>query len=432
MNAADIVDYTRSLDCVHCGLCLNTCPTYLASGRESASPRGRIHMMRAVAEGEGAPDGSFLDELDYCLLCRACESVCPSGVEYSRLMEHTRAALVDSSERPLLQRLSLAFGLREVLTSRSMIRLAALLLRSAQRLGLFSGLGGKLGEAMQHFPEVPAAAERAPLASFTPARGQRRGAVAVLEGCVMPVLLGRVNRATVEVLSAAGRDVHVPGSPSCCGSLHAHNGDLISARRLARETIAAFDELRDDEGRELPVVVNSAGCSAHMKEYGHLLAADETWAGRAERFSARVFDFSEYLEDETGADWTVNAEVAEPIAFDDPCHLCHGQGVRRAPRTLLDRAGFERVELAESESCCGSAGLYSALRPADSRAILAPKIEALRESGARTLVTANPGCQLQWAGGIRAAGLEVEVLHIAEALERRLPGEPSKQEQHQR
>ncbi len=424
MNAQDIVDYTKSLDCVHCGLCLRTCPTYRDTGRESASPRGRIHMMRSVAEGAAEVDQHLIEELDGCLVCRNCESVCPSGVEYNELIAHTRSALADSPHRSLLSRESMRFGLRSVLTSRSMIDLFALMLRLGQRFGMLS-LAGTLGKGAENLPDVPPAAERQRLAPVHPAQGKLEGEVAILEGCVMPVFFSHVNRATVEVLQAAGRQVHVPKGATCCGALQAHNGELETARQLAKQMIVSMEGPRDQTGDLLPVVVNSAGCAAQMKEYGSLLAEDPEFAERAEQFAARVKDFSEYLADEAGtrvaeALATDPPQIQSPLTFDDPCHLCHGQGVRSQPRELLDSVHVQRVEIDESESCCGSAGLFATLRPADSQRILDPRLGALRASGARTLVTANPGCQLQWQAGVKRDGLDVEVLHIAEVLQRSL------------
>ena len=315
MKPEEIVDYALSLDCVHCGLCLRTCPTYVATGRESASPRGRIHLMRAVAEGEGAVDELWIDELDHCLLCRNCESVCPSGVEYGHLLTRTREALAEDPHRSWLSRRLMSFGLGTVLTRRGWLSLTATAMRLAQRSGVFRLLGrwlGPVGRSMQSLPEVPDSEERRPLPPRSLARGERRGAVAVLEGCVMPELLGRVNRATVRVLQACGRDVHAPQGHVCCGALHAHNGDLEGARQLARGTIAAFDEQRDGEGRPLPVIVNSAGCSAQMKEYGELLAEDPAWAARARSFSARVRDVSEYLAGDALDDLRALSLAARP------------------------------------------------------------------------------------------------------------------------
>jgi glycolate oxidase iron-sulfur subunit len=366
--------------------------------------------MRSVAEGDIEPDASFAEEMDFCLLCRHCESVCPSGVEFGALMEHTRSGLAPKTAIGRVAR-RLGFNL---LKSRLQLRFVSTSLRLLQLTGLarlLAALLGERGSALAKLPLVPSSSGRRLLSEENPAEGA--APVALLEGCVMPELLGDVNRATVRVLTAAGHSVSVPKSqPTCCGSLHAHNGELGQARALAKETIAAFEETG-----EVPVVTNSAGCGSHMKEYPNLFTEEPGWRERAERFSARVRDLSEVLApgEEPCADTTC---VQTPITYDDPCHLCHGQGVRDEPRTLLDATGLERVELSESESCCGSAGIYSALRPRDAAQILEGRLEALRASGARTLVTANPGCQLQWQAGVNEAGMDVEVLHLAELLDR--------------
>jgi len=405
-----LIDYTRSLDCIHCGLCLRTCPTYQLTGAEPSSPRGRIHLMRAVAEGDLIPDASFAEEMDFCLLCRHCESVCPSGVEFGAMMEHTRSGL---APKTTLGRVAQKLGFN-LLKSRLQLRLVASSLRLLQLSGLarlLSALLGERGIALAKLPPIPPSARRRLLPEENPAEGA--APVALLEGCVMPELLGDVNRATVRALNAGGHSVSVPKSqPTCCGSLHAHNGELGQARELAKETIAAFEETD-----EVQVVTNSAGCGSHMKEYPNLFADEPAWLERAERFSARVRDLSEVLAP-SAQPALDTARVQTPITYDDPCHLCHGQGVRDEPRALLDATGLERVELTESESCCGSAGIYSALRPKDAERILEGKLDALRASGARTLVTANPGCQLQWQAGVKEAGMDVEVLHLAELLDR--------------
>jgi glycolate oxidase iron-sulfur subunit len=444
MDAKTLVDYAASLDCIHCGLCLNTCPTYRLTGVETSSPRGRIHLMRAVAEGSIAPDAEFADEMEFCLLCRNCESVCPSGVRFGAMMEHTRAGLETMSKRPLASRFARWFGFRVLLPHRRALRWFSALARFAQSTGLLrliAPLLGQRGAALLSAPRIPPRSERALLPELTPAAGDRRGTVAMLEGCVMPELYGRVNRATVSVLSRTGYEVLCPRRHACCGSLHAHNGDHEEAVRLAKETISAFDDLVEQQGEQgkqdereahagpLPIVVNSAGCSAHMKDYGRLLHDDPEWSERAGRFSKRVRDLTEFLALDLASrsDAASHAPTAKtsdnlrdlyPITYDDPCHLCHAQGIRKPPRTLLDRIpGMQRVELKDSELCCGSAGIYSLLRPRDSAAVFAPKLEALRASGARTLVTANPGCQLQWETGLARAGVDVRVMHIAEVLD---------------
>ena len=399
MDAKSLVDYAASLDCIHCGLCVSSCPTWKLTGVESSSPRGRVHLMRAVAEGELAPDADYVEEMEFCLLCRHCESVCPSGVRFGAMMETARDAITREVGRPLGARILRRLGFRVLLFHPALLRASAALLRFAQALRL----------APKRAPAVPPASERRPLPERTAASTASRGTVSVLEGCVMPLLYGRVNRATVAVLARAGFDVLSPSGQSCCGSLHAHNGDLEGARILARRTIAAF------EGDAGPVVVNSAGCSAHMKDYGHLLADDPAWRERAGTFASRVRDFSEFLAGKI--EFARRAERGT-VAYDDPCHLCHAQKVRSQPRKLLDAVpGLVRVEMRDSEACCGSAGIYSVARPAASAAILDPKIAAFLETGARTLVTANPGCQMQWQAGFARAGVDARVAHIAEILD---------------
>ena len=419
------VDYGRSLDCIHCGLCLHTCPTYQLSGRESASPRGRIHLMRAVAEERLEITPEVRDELDYCLVCRRCESVCPAGVEFGAMMEHTRGALEEHRPRGLLGRMARHVGLRMILPKRGSLRIASLGLGIARRLGLVrmaAALQGSKGQMMRYLPAVPPRRERRLLPVSTTARGDRQGVVLVLEGCVMPELFGRVNHATVRVLAAAGYDVVKADGHVCCGALHAHNGDLSGARDLARSTIQRFEAAAPIGS---PIVINSAGCGAHLKELGRVLKGDTGFAERAQALAERVVDLSEFLaQDEPRerlAEQLRSTQLASPVAWDDPCHMCHGQQIRAQPRLLLDSVpDLERVELQDPEGCCGSAGIYSMLRPADSLAVLDGKIDDLRASGARTLVTGNPGCHQQWLTGVARAGLEVEVLHIAEVLDRSL------------
>jgi len=427
MDARDLVDYAASLDCIHCGLCLRTCPTYQLAGRESSSPRGRIHLMRAVAEERLDPLApAYGEELEFCLVCRHCESVCPAGVRFGEMMEHARSALAKAAPRPWHERFARWIGFERLLPSRRALRFTFGALRLLQRTGLdrvVARFAGKRGASLAFMPAVPPASERALLPATTPAGGERIGAVAVLEGCVMPELYGRVNRDTVAVLCAAGFECRTAPGHVCCGALHAHNGELERARELARDTIERFDALGEDAGALLPIAVNSAGCGAHMKAYGQLFADDAQVRERAQRFSARVRDFSELVAPhvvQLGLNMPAGA-LPGPITYDDPCHLCHGQRIRKEPRTLLDAvSGLRRVELENSESCCGSAGIYSLLRPADSQAIFAPKAAALERSGAAVLVTANPGCQLQWESGLARAGSHVRVMHLAEVLARAL------------
>lgn len=425
MDPKTLVDYAASLDCIHCGLCLSSCPTYRLTGRESSSPRGRVFLMRAVAEERLPADDAYAEELDFCLVCRGCESACPAGVRFGEMMEHARDALGTARERPRLARLARWLGFRVILPHRRALRLAVSALRIAQRTGLvrLARWFGPRARAAVDLPAVPPAAERRPLPAHAPAHGDSQALVTFLEGCVMPELYGRVNRASVERLNEAGFDVRQPRQrPTCCGALHAHNGELEQARALAIRTIQAFGELRDGDLRNVRVVTNSAGCGAHLKAYGELLRDDPVWSWRAKAFAQSVVDLSELLARHPPSEpRAVASTVRQPIAWDDPCHLCHGQGVRAEPRAVLDAiVGLERIELPDSEACCGSAGIYSVLRPADSAAVFEAKIAALRACGAKTIVTSNPGCQLQWEVGLRRAGLDVDVVHLAE-----LGGAPS-------
>ncbi|MEM7517514.1 MAG: heterodisulfide reductase-related iron-sulfur binding cluster, partial [Planctomycetota bacterium] len=367
-------------------------------------------------------DADYAEELDFCLVCRNCESACPSGVQFGTLMESARDGLEVLRPRGPLARLARFVGFRGILQRRFALSVSAFGLRFLQRTGLLrvAALLGERGRALAAQPAVPPLRERRALPASTPSSTQRRGAVALLQGCVMPEWLGRVNRSTVRVLGAAGFDTNVPTKHVCCGALHAHNGDREGARTLLKKTIELFEAL--PSGDSLPLVVNSAGCGAHLREAEHFFEGEPEWEKRAAALAARVRDLSEFLtEQEASLPLKQSKDVALPLTYDDPCHLCHGQGIRTPPREWLDRIeGSNRVELADSESCCGSAGIYSILRPADAQAILEPKLDALERSGAKTLVTANPGCQLQWQTGVQKAQLDVEVLHLAELLDRSL------------
>ena len=422
-NPQDLVDHAATLDCIHCGLCLPTCPTYQLSGVESASPRGRIHLMRAVAEGRVEADDDFAQEMDFCLLCRHCESVCPAGVEFGQMMEVTRDGLERRSDRRwrrLVRRAAFAWLLPN--------RLALDLVATIARLGQVTRLDRLLravlrgrGRFLDGAPTVPPAGARRRLPRTTARQpgAADRGPVALLEGCVMPILLGDTNRATVAALTALGHEVRIPQGMVCCGSLQAHNGERDVARELARRAIEAFEA----EG-DVPIVINSAGCGAHLRELGHLFEPADPWHARAEAVAGRVRDFSEVAATDLAALDTGSVAHADETrisaAWDAPCHLCHGQGVRQPPLDVLARLpGVDAAPLPDAESCCGSAGIYSLLRPDDSNAVLEGKLERLRESGAKVLVTANPGCQLQWSQGVARAGLDVRVAHLAELVAER-------------
>ncbi|MEO0649456.1 MAG: heterodisulfide reductase-related iron-sulfur binding cluster [Planctomycetota bacterium] len=408
-----------SLDCIHCGLCLRTCPTFQLTGSEASSPRGRIHLMRAAAEGRLERDADFAAEMDFCLLCRHCESACPAGVRFGEMMEHTRSELTSEQPRPAPERFLRWLGFAVVLPNRRALRLLGVTARLAQTSGLnalAARLLGRRGRFLRDAPSFPPLREQRLLPGHsrpegTSAPGTSRGTLLMLEGCVMPVLFGSVNRSTAEALTALGHDVVVPRGLTCCGSLHAHNGELDRARRLAHRAIEAFES----EPRAT-IVINSAGCGAHLRELANLFPAGDPWRARAAAVAARVRDFSEVvapLLDRTAR------QALDPIraAWDAPCHLCHGQQVREQPLAILDQLeGVERVPLDDAESCCGSAGIYSLLRPDDAAEVLEPKLEALERSGAEVLVTANPGCHLQWRQGLARRGSKARVRHLAELV----------------
>ena len=396
--------------CVHCGFCLQACPTYVALGDENDSPRGRIYLMRALVEGELAlDDPSVHTHIDRCLGCRACETACPSGVPYGALLEATRATLSEVKRPPLRARLILALFAR-----RTLMRVAvgaARLLRSTGMPKLLSRLPGDLG-----FAFAMLASSESPLAhgharAREHARGDgSRGTFALLRGCVMEGLFTRANRATERTLVANDYTLVAAPDQHCCGALHAHAGDLAAARALARRNIAAFEKSEAEF-----VVTNAAGCGALLKEYGHLLAEDDEWATRAADFSARVRDVSELL---AAAGPRAGAPLEYRVTYDAPCHLQHAQRVAAAPLAVLDAIpGLERVALVDSDQCCGSAGIYNLLEPALSAAVLAPKIAHIELTGASLVATGNPGCLMQIGAGLRRAGLAARTIHPVELLD---------------
>ncbi|HMI57412.1 MAG TPA: heterodisulfide reductase-related iron-sulfur binding cluster [Gemmatimonadaceae bacterium] len=392
--------------CVHCGFCLQACPTYLTLGDENDSPRGRIYLMRALVEGELAlDDPSVHTHIDRCLGCRACETACPSGVPYGALLEATRATLGEVKRPPLRARLILALFAR-----RGLMRAAvggARLLRTTGIPRLLARLPGDLG-----FAFAMLASSESPLtASAHVARGDgSRGTFALLRGCVMEGLFTRANRATERTLIANDYAAVEAPDQHCCGALHAHSGDLDSARMLARKNIAAFEKSEAEY-----VVTNAAGCGALLKEYGHLLADDPEWRARAADFSSRARDVSELL---AVAGPRPGAPLSFRVTYDAPCHLQHAQRVSAAPLRVLDAIpGLERVALVDSDQCCGSAGIYNLLEPALSAAVLAPKLAHIELTGASLVATGNPGCLMQIGAGLRRAGNSARTVHPVELLD---------------
>jgi glycolate oxidase iron-sulfur subunit len=406
--APDIPDLDALRACVHCGICLPQCPTYLVLGEEMDSPRGRLYLMRAAADGRIGLSDTFAHHLDLCLGCRACESACPSGVRFGSLLEATRAQF----ERRAPARASSRLARFALSVFPEPGRLGALLapLRLYQHSGLQS-LARRSG-LLGHFPRLaamdallPTVHAAAPLPERVPARGTPRGRVALLIGCVQRYLYPGVNRDTARLLALAGWDVVIPSGQGCCGALDLHAGRLEAFRTRARTLAAGFPADVDF------VVTNAAGCGSAMKEYGHWLPDDADVVALA----ARTRDVSELL---ATADLPLGP-VDVTATYHDACHLAHGQRIRREPRALLERIpGLRLVDLPESELCCGSAGIYNLVQPDMADRLLARKIDHIAETRARVVVAGNPGCLLQIAKGARARGLDLEVLHPVELLAR--------------
>jgi len=410
--------------CVHCGLCLEACPTYRELRVEMDSPRGRIYLMKGILEERLAPTEQVMSHLDRCLDCRACETACPSGVPYAAILERTRSVLEPGRERGWIARLFRWFGLRKLLPSRTLQGVLFKILWVQQLLGLAAlgrwlgrkgWLPGRLSAAAAQAPRVPFRSFRASVKdsfdeqsgiALFPAKGKRKRRVAFFTGCLADHLLADVNEATVRVLQENGCEVEILRAEACCGALHIHNGARDQARELARTNIAAFNA-----GGYDAVVSNAAGCSAELRHYDDLLPGDAA----AKEFGRKLRDVTEYLE-EIG--WTPPAgRLPGKVAYDEPCHLLHAQKISAAPKSLLRRLpGIELVPLEDADACCGSAGVYSLTQPELSRQVLARKVEAIRKSGAETVATGNPGCILQIRYGLKAAGLRVKVVHPIELV----------------
>lgn len=405
--------------CVHCGFCLPTCPTYAVLGVEMDSPRGRIRLMETVWQGRvDVRSDPFEQHMYGCLDCRACETACPSGVEFGKLMEGARSQIEAARGRSALERLVRALAFRVLLPRPAVLGSFAHFSVLSKRLGVATilrmiGRGLPLARRLAALLAlVPDRASSRALPSTYPARGTRRGRVALFTGCVMRAAFADTNAATARVLARNGFEVVVPSGQTCCGALHAHAGERIDARVLARRNIAALEGLEVDS-----FIVNAAGCGAALKEYGWLLKDDAAWSDRATRFAARVRDASEFVADAglTAAPGPVRARVA----YDDPCHLLHGQRIREQPRALLAAIPELHVmPLAEADWCCGSAGTYNVTQPELSAKLLERKVGHITQSGAELVVTANPGCQMQIAAGLREARAPVTVIHLMDLLDR--------------
>lgn len=416
---------------MHCGLCLPTCPTYDATKIERNSPRGRIALMRAIADGQLEASKAFGEEMYFCLGCLACQTACPAGVKYAELFEHARAeselsGTLQSPKRNLIRALTLKWLFMDL----RRLRLIARIIREYQRLGLQSLIRSsgflkllpkRLRELEAMTPEIQPQFSAELIAPVTPAVGAKKFRVAMLTGCAQDPIFSNVNRDTVRVLAYYGCEVATPMSQSCCGSLHAHNGEWELAQRLARRNIDEFPPDQFDA-----IITNAGGCGSHLKHFAKLLADDPEYKDRAILWDKKVKDIHEWLveigmPEQAGRSALPANGKPTVVTYHESCHLCHGQKITSQPRELLRRlTGLKFVELAESSWCCGSAGIYNLTQPQMADQLLERKIKHIRATGAQVVATANPGCLLQIINGAKRAGLDLRIVHpitlLAESL----------------
>lgn len=403
--------------CVHCGLCLNHCPTYKVLSNEMDSPRGRIYQVLQVNEGKMELGETFATHIDRCLGCVACEIACPSGVKYGRIVERARAQIEQGYKRPWLQRTLRGFFYKKVIPNFNTLRRMAGLMRFYQRSGMQtlvrkSGLLKlmRVADLDKLSPQIDQEFFFGEIGKVFPAVGEKRGQVAFVAGCINNVAFSHLNRATVNVLTQNGIEVHIPAGQGCCGALHAHAGMRDEARELARHNIDIF--LGGDYDA---IVTNAAGCGSNMKEYDDLLENDPAYLGRAKEFKAKMKDVTEYL---AGIGLRPpKKKIGQKVAYQDPCHLANAQRIRTQPRELLTAIGCELVELPHSDQCCGSAGVYNVAQNELSMKILERKMEDVTSVSSDMLATANVGCMIQLRAGVQERGLQMPVKHVIELLD---------------
>lgn len=416
----DVPDFDVIRSCVHCGFCLPTCPTYVLTGKERSSPRGRIWLMKSVAEGRmDMMDPIFEHEMSFCLNCRACEAVCPSGVEYGQILEASRAQLERANNGGSVPAKAVK-GLTYGFLFKDMRRLRAAsqglklyqktgLQRAVRKTGILDLIG--MAESEQMLPQL-SDEFLAPQGQTWRAIGESIGRVALFTGCIMSTAYADVHQATIRVLNRNGYDVTAVNEQACCGALHVHGGDMDGGRELARRNIDAFELDRFDA-----IIINAAGCGAALKEYGHLLHADSEYAERAKAFANHVMDATEFLAEK--------GLISQPgplpvrVTYQDPCHLAHAQRITAEPRSLLEAIpDLQFVEMPESSLCCGSAGVYNLMQPEAASKLGNRKVDNALSVEPEIIVSANPGCMLQLQGILRSRGVDVEVVHIIELLDR--------------
>lgn len=422
------LDYSVVQQCMHCGLCLPTCPTYDATKLERNSPRGRIALMRAIADERLEPTKAFADEMYFCLGCLACMTACPAGVNYAELFEHARAeaeqsGVLDSPKRGLIR----GFTLRWLFMDLHRLHLVGYALRLYQQLGLqtfirrcgvLNLLPKRLRELEAMTPQMQEKFSNELIEPLTAAVGPKRFRVAMLTGCAQDLIFSDVNRDTVEVLARNGCDVVTPPVQLCCGSLHAHNGEWELAQQLARKNIDQFPPDQFDA-----IITNAAGCGSHLKHYAKLLAGDPVYETRAHQWDAKMADIHEWLARTGITPPTAANAPAQSVTYHEACHLCHGQKITAQPRQVLCAIpNLQLTELPESTWCCGSAGIYNLTQPEMADNLLDRKLRHIKSTKADVVATGNPGCLLQVLNGCKRNGLEVRVAHpvtlLAEAYRR--------------
>ena len=406
------LDYSVVQQCMHCGMCLPTCPTYDATKLERNSPRGRIALMRAIADDRLEATKTFADEMYFCLGCLACMTACPAGVNYAELFEHARAeaervGVLDNPRRRLIR----GFTLRWLFMDLNRLHLVGLAMRLYQQLGLQtflrrSGVLKLLPKRLQELeamtPQIQPKFSADLIAPVTPASGERKHRVAMLTGCAQDLIFSDVNRDTVEVLARNGCEVFTPPEQLCCGSLHAHNGEWELAQQLARKNIDQFPPEQFDA-----IITNAAGCGSHLKHYAHLLADDPRYLKRAQLWDEKVKDIHEWLA-HTGIEAPRAGAAPLNVTYHEACHLCHGQKITAQPRQVLRAMGNVKLtELPESTWCCGSAGIYNITQPEMAGELLVRKVKHIQSTGAQVVATGNPGCLLQIINGAKQRGLPV-------------------------
>lgn len=408
-----VVDPLLLSACIHCGLCLPACPTYLATGREMESPRGRIYLLNLLQKGELEADDRLLEHIDTCLGCLGCQTACPSGVQYGKILDQARPMLAAKRSNSLRQLMRFAFS--KILPDYPKLHLLGKLLRAAQVSGLanmpykfswFKKLLGPLAQWQEFLPAVPA---YKPLPQQSWMSGEKSGEVQLFAGCVMDVFYNHVNHACIRLLTVQRQIVKVP-EQTCCGALAFHAGEMDIARHLARQNIALFEKTRGQ------VVVTAAGCGAMLKEYHELFHEDKDWGPRAADFCARVVDVTEFLAEHDFA--TTSKPINKKVAYHAACHLAHAQKIRLAPALLLKQIeGVQMIPLVEAENCCGSAGIYNLMHTQLSLKVLERKMVNIEDTGAEILVTTNPGCILQIQKGLRDQDSAMIVQHLVELLD---------------